>query len=218
LASSVLSPGDAIHPVAGSIFSGAQQGVFDVGTGLEEIALSKIRNDPRRVPGFQATAESPAVDGTPEAAPPLERPPRAHAGVTPIAGASSATAAPRSAGDAFVTGPPREAPPRSEAEALSTPRSYRPLVAGVYPSQDASEILPSVTAPPAPSFNRPKRSSASSSQNPQAATPPDEIQIHIGRVEVIAMPPAPARTAPAKPSRQAPSLNDYLRRRDGGLS
>lgn len=44
---------------------------------------------------------------------------------------------------------------------------------------------------------------------------PDEIQIHIGRIEVIAVPPAPAPPAPQKPRRGAPSLDEYLRRRDG---
>ncbi len=43
---------------------------------------------------------------------------------------------------------------------------------------------------------------------------PDEIQIHIGRIEVTATPPAPARPA-AKPMRKTPTLDDYLKRRHG---
>jgi hypothetical protein len=42
----------------------------------------------------------------------------------------------------------------------------------------------------------------------------DEIQIHIGRIEVTAVPPAPARPAPA-PNRKSPSLDEYLKRRPG---
>jgi hypothetical protein len=42
---------------------------------------------------------------------------------------------------------------------------------------------------------------------------PDEIQIHIGRIEVTAVQPAPAPT-PARLSRKTPSLDEYLRRRD----
>jgi hypothetical protein len=42
----------------------------------------------------------------------------------------------------------------------------------------------------------------------------DEIQIHIGRIEVTAVPPAPARPAPV-PNRKSPSLDDYLKRRPG---
>jgi hypothetical protein len=44
---------------------------------------------------------------------------------------------------------------------------------------------------------------------------PDEIQIHIGRIEVIALPPAQAAPAPQKPRRGSPSLDEYLRRRGG---
>ena len=46
------------------------------------------------------------------------------------------------------------------------------------------------------------------------AREPDEIQIHIGRIEVIAVPPPKAQPAPAKPPRTGPSLEEYLRRRD----
>jgi hypothetical protein len=42
---------------------------------------------------------------------------------------------------------------------------------------------------------------------------PDEIQIHIGRIEVTAVHPAPPPAA-AEPQRKVPSLDDYLRRRD----
>lgn len=43
---------------------------------------------------------------------------------------------------------------------------------------------------------------------------PDEIQIHIGRIEVTAVPQTPPST-PARPGRTAPTLAEYLHRRDG---
>lgn len=43
---------------------------------------------------------------------------------------------------------------------------------------------------------------------------PEEIQIHIGRIEVTAVPQAPA-TAPGKVLCRSLSLDEYLRRRDG---
>ena len=52
---------------------------------------------------------------------------------------------------------------------------------------------------------------------PQSASParePDEIQIHIGRIEVTAVPPPVARPV-APPTRKGPSLDEYLSRRDG---
>ena len=48
----------------------------------------------------------------------------------------------------------------------------------------------------------------------QAAQPPDDIQIHIGRIEVVAVPPpAPQPRAPRAPDRSL-SLDAYLNRRD----
>jgi len=43
---------------------------------------------------------------------------------------------------------------------------------------------------------------------------PEEIQIHIGRIEVMAVQPAPAILPAPKPRHAAPSLEEYLRRRD----
>ena len=43
---------------------------------------------------------------------------------------------------------------------------------------------------------------------------PDEIQIHIGRIEVVAVPPAPAQPVSQQAQRITPSLDEYLRRRD----
>jgi hypothetical protein len=47
-----------------------------------------------------------------------------------------------------------------------------------------------------------------------AAREADEINIHIGRIEVTAAAPAAAR-APAAPPRKSPSLDDFLKRRPG---
>jgi hypothetical protein len=44
---------------------------------------------------------------------------------------------------------------------------------------------------------------------------PDEIEIHIGRIEVIAVPPAPPIVTSPKRKHGAPSLNEYLQRRNG---
>jgi hypothetical protein len=46
----------------------------------------------------------------------------------------------------------------------------------------------------------------------------DDIQIHIGRIEVTAIQPAPPRPPPAAPARRAPSLDEYLKRRNGRAS
>lgn len=41
---------------------------------------------------------------------------------------------------------------------------------------------------------------------------PDEIQIHIGRIEVTAVPPAPVIATPPQPRHSVPSLDEYLQR------
>jgi hypothetical protein len=42
-----------------------------------------------------------------------------------------------------------------------------------------------------------------------------DIEIHIGRIEVTAAPPAPLRAPPTARQRKAMPLAEYLRRRDG---
>jgi hypothetical protein len=54
--------------------------------------------------------------------------------------------------------------------------------------------------------------------SPRPSSQPDDVHIHIGRIEVTAVQPVPARTAPAKPMRHAPSLDEYLKRRNGRAS
>jgi hypothetical protein len=60
--------------------------------------------------------------------------------------------------------------------------------------------------PPLPSRRAPVRVDATSEA--------DEIQIHIGRIEVTAAPPADR--APAKPERKSINLGEYLQQRRGG--
>lgn len=75
------------------------------------------------------------------------------------------------------------------------------------------------TRPLYPPASQPGRETGVGPSGALKVTPaePDEIHIHIGRIEVTAVQPAPARTAVATPRTRAPSLSDYLRRRDGRL-
>jgi hypothetical protein len=43
---------------------------------------------------------------------------------------------------------------------------------------------------------------------------PNDVEIHIGRIEVIAVPPAVSQPPPARLAVKSPSLDDYLKRRD----
>jgi hypothetical protein len=51
-------------------------------------------------------------------------------------------------------------------------------------------------------------------QQARAERQGDEIQIHIGRIEVIATPPAAPRPMPV-PARKSQTLDEYLRRGSG---
>lgn len=50
---------------------------------------------------------------------------------------------------------------------------------------------------------------------PGGSAQPDEIQIHIGRIEVLAVPPPATSRSAASPARKGLSLDEYLRRKNG---
>ena len=90
------------------------------------------------------------------------------------------------------------------------PPAYRPLVRASTGSSISEE--PAGPEQRVPTFTNGRREPSDSSHPPGGAEP-DEIQIHIGRIEVTAVPPAPPRAA-FKPVRKGMSLDDYLRGRN----
>jgi hypothetical protein len=103
-------------------------------------------------------------------------------------------------------------PRRQERDQEAPKDVYRPLMAELVRAGSPSVL------PDAPNLTA---SSAGKKEERDVARPParptreaDEIHIHIGRIEVTAVPPAPARPA-AKPAPRSESLDDYLKRRDG---
>jgi hypothetical protein len=89
-------------------------------------------------------------------------------------------------------------------------QTYKPPVAG-----NADPIAESAQDRDRSSFSSPARGPAllRHAAKPEA----DEIQIHIGRIEVTAVTPAPVRP-PAQPVRRALKLDEYLRRGRGSGS
>jgi hypothetical protein len=69
----------------------------------------------------------------------------------------------------------------------------------------------SPTMTPAPS-REPRRDSRDAGRAAQRPSGGDDIQIHIGRIEVFAVPPPPRPAAPASPVRRGMSLDDHLRK------
>jgi hypothetical protein len=68
-------------------------------------------------------------------------------------------------------------------------------------------------APPAPApLQLRQRPISIAGQTARPAREPDEVHIHIGRIEVIAAAPSPPIGPPVKPARKSPSLDEYLNR------
>lgn len=96
-------------------------------------------------------------------------------------------------------------PPKQKVEHSSKETESSAIAA----SEDARQASAST---PAPTFVTDRNDRMSSPTRPATRPEPDEIQIHIGRIEVVAVPPAPVAPAACKPKRGAPSLDEYLRR------
>jgi hypothetical protein len=110
--------------------------------------------------------------------------------------------------------------PTADHEASTTDRDasiagrYSPMmpanVTGTALAGDSASAAFSLRAP-APDTGE-AHGDARRSRRPERGA--DDIQIHIGRIEVTAAAPAPARAA-ATPPRQSPSLDEFLKRRPG---
>jgi hypothetical protein len=99
---------------------------------------------------------------------------------------------------AAAPGQAREASPRQAKNPLRIQKPPPEEPAG----QDFSIV---------PAFKPPANRGDGKGRNGTSRAEPDEIQIHIGRIEVIAAPPAPA-ARPAPPARKSISLDEYLKR------
>ncbi|WP_058187116.1 hypothetical protein [Terracidiphilus gabretensis] len=88
-------------------------------------------------------------------------------------------------------------------------RNFKPLVPESSERAQASQnvAVPAVAAPRIDSFRR--QALAQSSRGP------DSIEIHIGRIEVLAAQPQPAQRPPVQPARKSLDLGEYLRRGGG---
>ena len=100
----------------------------------------------------------------------------------------------------------------SHRRQASSERAFIPLLASV---TRADEPAPAhIARPPA----APARAPRLIQNERSAASEPNEVQIHIGRIEVTAIQPAPARPAAGPPRRSGMSLDDYLKQRNGRAS
>jgi hypothetical protein len=87
------------------------------------------------------------------------------------------------------------------------PKELTPTV--TVPQRNLEEVVPPL-ANPITAANKKEGMSSRSTRLAQRES--DEIQVHIGRIEVIAVPPAPPAAPNPKRKHGAPSLDEYLRR------
>jgi hypothetical protein len=104
------------------------------------------------------------------------------------------------------------------AEAARNPDGrYSPEAPNAPPHGSNPPALEPLVSPAMTQVRRAGEDHASRDLAPRPRSParePEEIQIHIGRIEVTAARPAPARSAPVA-ARKSPSLDEYLKRRPG---
>lgn len=106
--------------------------------------------------------------------------------------------------------------PVTEAARTAVSR-YSPVVPNAAPSGAIPRALAPLVSPATIQVRRDGENHGNRDLAPHLRSSPrepEEIQIHIGRIEVTAAPPAAARPA-AVPNRKSPSLDEYLKRRPG---
>jgi hypothetical protein len=241
LATSVTRPTPALHPLVGSLFPGS----LSAGSGQAEPAGAETHLDapaaPAHAPSFPAAttldpsaysmrrdegvthgaqehaAYAPLIErerfdavfarGSPDMRIAPDATAQTLADVTSGRFAIPASASSKESGSHTpVSGtrdiePPRIAP--LVADDLRQPA--RPF---------GSDPLPPPAKAGAPTSRLPARDSLPVRRRPPGPEPGD-IQVHIGRIEVMAAPPAAPRPV-AAPVRHAMSLDEYLKRRNGG--
>jgi hypothetical protein len=213
LVANVRNPGGSIRPILGSVFAGPQYGETPEIREVEEKVLpnrpeSRVpqhadqpffeRTGPARIPipgrarqdkDFEAVSEE-RTSFKPLMAmaqhEEIQKPERRAAGVQPQS-------------------LPEQTEPKTVLRDLGWPLTVKNL--------RGAEPKTSREAPQPDPDRKEDRDLSGRSATPTRE--PDEIQIHIGRIEVTAVPPAPVRPAP-RPANKSLDLGAYLKRRDGG--
>jgi hypothetical protein len=237
LACSVMQPAEKIHPLVGSVFAGPErsrkQGSlahnFEVaGTAAAPLpAFSQA--DQAMLPEIQGLAtrdlpEQDAQQGTLDSdsrfTPLLPSDSTTPLRPSPQTLRSSIPASQNSVEPLFPTAQQQ----MPGGETIPTPESISedvrenaytalmPIKTVVAPMKIAADAISSAREF-GPNPGRSARQSARNVQDRRAEREPDQIEIHIGRIEVSAVPQSPAAPA-TKVARKAESLSEYLARRD----
>jgi hypothetical protein len=229
LVSTAAGRGGAVHPRTGSVFAPRREEMSAPLQGWED--AERVAPEPSPHPRAASVEFESSPTPQPTSAPVFAHTPLLPASLEPDM--RTIAAAP----------PPLRDTPEIDEEPFVSPDEPPPAAAGRHHraatnvhvttpmttpitriADDAFRPAEAAPAPPSEARMQPV-SSRRASPEPRAALgrppavrqpvvrEPDEIQIHIGRIEVIAVPP-PAPRAPKAPDR-SPSLDAYLNRRNG---
>jgi hypothetical protein len=224
LASGVLHAERVVRPAVGTIWSAGmtRPGMMEAGGAGEPVESSGEVHSPFSPRRTEAPAPATKPQMRPERnAPVADAAVRADAEQPPVAEAvafqpllASSQQRPVAAGLDATTrrseaiSPPDHQPTSPEgsgSQQMNRIESTRPLV------HDPGIVLSAMAgARIAPSF--PPQSQRHRQRAPSLASEPDSIEIHIGRIEVLAAAPRPAQSAAPRAARKSLDLVEYLRR------
>jgi hypothetical protein len=234
LASGVLHERGAIHPAAGTIWSAAGAtgpGMMEPPGTAEPIEFS----NEVRVPPADASAPAAMQQSAQQPANPQMQPSRnaavshraAHGDTEQTAIAETvafhplvaslqrrAVSTPPPAPQANATMPQSQAGPSPRQQVALPEHPGSQQMHWIEPAQ--SLVPPRIPVPAmtgarnAPSFLPPSQRHAQPAQS--VVEEPDSIEIHIGRIEVLAAPSRPAQPASPRSARKSLDLGEYLRR------
>lgn len=231
LVRTVTNPAESVHPRAGSMFGAVQRGDFNVSQ-TEELPLaagagqSSELMSPASAQYFRpsvSTQHSPPASGHNSETSESQRTYIA-AGFTQLERSADQGASiderivfepvisyiERSSPDSADATQPEMRPAQKSEKALP-PRGHRSLAGAeaiIKPGNTRRFAVGSSLAPQAKTDARAVGSHVGGDQRT------DEIQIHIGRIEVTAVQAATLSAPVTRPRKSAPSLDEYLRRRD----
>jgi hypothetical protein len=217
MAASAVRPQSGIHPLVGSIYAGA----FADAT-RDAAARSGLHEEERWTTSPQPVGEERDPRVEPDASPLLQS---ARSEVAQRGSEAPANAVARREGRIDAQGAPfrpllaaaeSESAESSGDNAANRERQVRSVAAfereDSEPESSFGALLPR-ESPMAISGVRHAKAEAFQHSAP-AEREPDRVEIHIGRIEVTAVPQEAPRPAPTRP-RKSLDLGEYLKRRDG---
>jgi hypothetical protein len=231
IASRVLSPSPSIHPIVGSIFSSPQRDLSAAESQSDEQPATPsmaVAQPLPPAPGNKRDSGRKAEGNTGEVAafeikPLVERSPGPLSASIPethtepkIAAFEPLVADRRTREGSTFHDPQKESGELGDSAREISSSGDRPYSSPVE-ALPVRPVVPKVLAKnrndPAPAAAR-NRNLGRPMPAEFTGREPDQIQIHIGRIEVTAAPPSPAPRPAAAPARKSVNLDEYLKRRD----